>query len=77
MYNYSLLKSCLCIQDVILPRVLDDQTFATINSIMLFNNVSVSLVVDNHEWNIVSVSVFVLQVRNLYILIVGFLQHLL
>ena len=31
----------LCMQDVILPRVLDDQTFATINSIMLFNNVSV------------------------------------
>ncbi|KAG0578678.1 hypothetical protein KC19_4G041700 [Ceratodon purpureus] len=29
------------IKDVILPRVLDDQTFATMNSIMLFNNVSV------------------------------------
>ncbi|KAG0630025.1 hypothetical protein M758_1G148600 [Ceratodon purpureus] len=29
------------IKDIILPRVLDDQTFATINSIMLFNNVSV------------------------------------
>jgi hypothetical protein len=29
-------------QDVILPKVLDDQTFVTINSIMLFNNVAVS-----------------------------------
>jgi protein phosphatase-4 regulatory subunit 3 len=29
------------IKDVILPRVLDDQTFVTINSIMLFNNVAV------------------------------------
>jgi protein phosphatase-4 regulatory subunit 3 len=29
------------IKDVILPRVLDDQTFATMNSIILFNNVSV------------------------------------
>jgi protein phosphatase-4 regulatory subunit 3 len=29
------------IKDVILPKVLDDQTFVTINSIMLFNNVAV------------------------------------
>lgn len=29
-------------QDVILPRVLDDQTFGTLNSIILFNNVAVS-----------------------------------
>jgi hypothetical protein len=29
-------------QDVILPKVLDEQTFVTINSIMLFNNVAVS-----------------------------------
>jgi hypothetical protein len=29
------------IKDVILPKVLDEQTFVTINSIMLFNNVAV------------------------------------
>jgi len=28
-------------QDVILPRVLDDGTFATLSSLMLFNNVEV------------------------------------
>jgi protein phosphatase-4 regulatory subunit 3 len=35
------------IKDVILPRVLDDPTFATINSIMLFNNVSVVTALQN------------------------------
>lgn len=34
--------SCFCTQDVILSRLLDDATLATINSIVLFNNVSVS-----------------------------------
>ena len=29
------------VQDVILPRVLDDGTFATLSSLMLFNNVEV------------------------------------
>ncbi len=34
--------SCLrSLQDVILPRVLDDGTFATLSSLMLFNNVEV------------------------------------
>ncbi|KAG0581095.1 hypothetical protein KC19_4G224600 [Ceratodon purpureus] len=35
------------IKDVILPRVLDDATFSTINSIMLFNNVSVVTALQN------------------------------
>ncbi|XP_024373629.1 uncharacterized protein [Physcomitrium patens] len=35
------------IKDVILPRVLDDATYATINSIMLFNNVSVVTALHN------------------------------
>ncbi|KAL3683370.1 hypothetical protein R1sor_001392 [Riccia sorocarpa] len=35
------------IKDVILPRVLDDQTFATFNSIMLFNNVAVVSALQN------------------------------
>jgi protein phosphatase-4 regulatory subunit 3 len=35
------------IKDVILPRVLDDPTFATINSIMLFNNVQVVTALQN------------------------------
>lgn len=30
------------VKDVILPRVLDDATFSTLSSIMLFNNVDVS-----------------------------------
>lgn len=29
-------------KDVILPRLLDDATFATLSSIMVFNNVDVS-----------------------------------
>ena len=31
------------IKDVILPRTMDDATFATISSLMLFNNVEVPL----------------------------------
>ncbi|CAM6107221.1 unnamed protein product [Calypogeia fissa] len=37
------------IKDVILPRVLDDQTFATFNSIMLFNNVAVVSALQNNN----------------------------
>uniref|UniRef100_A0A7I4D3Y0 Serine/threonine-protein phosphatase 4 regulatory subunit 3-like central domain-containing protein n=1 Tax=Physcomitrium patens TaxID=3218 RepID=A0A7I4D3Y0_PHYPA len=35
------------IKDIILPRALDDQTFATMNSIILFNNVSVVSALQN------------------------------
>ena len=31
------------VKDVILPRVLDDTTFSTLSSMMLFNNVDVSI----------------------------------
>lgn len=29
------------LKDVVLPRVLDDATFATLSSLMLFNNIEV------------------------------------
>lgn len=49
------------VQDVILPRVLDDGTFATLSSLMLFNNVEVLMALTQVRPGVVRLSVPSLQ----------------